>query len=313
MADSDALATFLRSRRDLLKPVDVGLAEGEGRRVAGLRREEVAMLAGISAEYYQRLEQGRERRPSDQVLESLAVALQLNDDATQYMRNLTRSAPRRRRRASAEKAAAGLQTLIDTLELTAAYVQNRHTTVLAANPMARVLMPHFAPPFNHLRSVFMDPEVRAQVRNWDEVTAVLVSWLRFNIADESPADPELQSLPHGHGPNIGLHSPRGQEYQRIAGRGCRHDPSGDCAGGRRGDAGSGVRGEGLSLHRTRRLCDRRSARTRQHLLALGVSKELLPERLIVVDEVPRSSGGKVAKGELRQDTRARMETEHEQT
>jgi hypothetical protein len=71
MADSDALATFLRSRRDLLKPVDVGLAEGGGRRVAGLRREEVAMLAGISAEYYQRLEQGRERQPSDQVLESL--------------------------------------------------------------------------------------------------------------------------------------------------------------------------------------------------------------------------------------------------
>jgi transcriptional regulator with XRE-family HTH domain len=193
MADSDALATFLRSRRDLLKPVDVGLAEGGGRRVAGLRREEVAMLAGISAEYYQRLEQGRERQPSDQVLESLAVALQLNDDATQYMRNLTRSAPRRRR-VSAEKAAAGLQTLIDTWQLTAAYVQNRHTTVLAANPMARVLMPHFAPPFNHLRSVFMDPEVRAQVRNWDEVTAVLVSWLRFNIADESPADPKLQSL-----------------------------------------------------------------------------------------------------------------------
>ena len=73
MPDQQALATFLRARRNLLKPADVGLAEGERRRVAGLRREEVALLAGISAEYYLRLEQGRERQPSDQVLESLAT------------------------------------------------------------------------------------------------------------------------------------------------------------------------------------------------------------------------------------------------
>src|SRR5437588_2736969 len=106
---------FLRARRDLLKPADVGLAEGERRRVAGLRREEVAMLAGISSEYYLRLEQGRERQPSDQVLESLANALQLNDDAAQYMRNLARPAPRRRRRGGtpAEQFDRGLQTLID--------------------------------------------------------------------------------------------------------------------------------------------------------------------------------------------------------
>jgi transcriptional regulator with XRE-family HTH domain len=89
MPDPDGLATFLRTRRDLLKPADVDLPEGDRRRVAGLRREEVAMLAGISNEYYLRLEQGRERQPSDQVLEALAQALQLDDDATQYMRNLT--------------------------------------------------------------------------------------------------------------------------------------------------------------------------------------------------------------------------------
>jgi transcriptional regulator with XRE-family HTH domain len=196
MPDPQSLAMFLRTRRDLLKPADVGLVEGERRRVAGLRREEVAMLAGISSEYYLRLEQGRERQPSDQVLEGLASALQLNDDATHYMRNLARPAPRRRRRgtASAEKFDPGLQTLIDSWHQTPAYIQNRQMTILAANAMACALTPFFAPGVNHMRSVFLEPDLNAWVRNWEEVTAILVSSLRFNVADENSNDPELQSL-----------------------------------------------------------------------------------------------------------------------
>jgi transcriptional regulator with XRE-family HTH domain len=196
MPDPQALATFLRARRDLLKPADVGLAEGERRRVAGLRREEVAMLAGISAEYYLRLEQGRERQPSDQVLESLANALQLNDDATQYMRALARPAPRRARRAaaSAQKADPGLQTLIDNWHQTPAYVQDRYMNILVANPMAPALLPYFIPGVNQLRSVFLKPELRSWVGNWEEVCEILVSWLRFNIAEDSSTDPVLQSL-----------------------------------------------------------------------------------------------------------------------
>jgi transcriptional regulator with XRE-family HTH domain len=196
MPDPQSLATFLRTRRDLLKPADVGLAEGERRRVAGLRREEVAMLAGISSEYYLRLEQGREHQPSDQVLEGLASALQLNDDATQYMRNLARPAPRRRRRgaASAEKVEPGLQTLIDNWHLTPAYIHNRQMTIVAANAMACALSPYFAPGVNHLRAVFLEPELRNWVGNWDEVTGILASSLRFNVAEENSTDPELQSL-----------------------------------------------------------------------------------------------------------------------
>ena len=95
METASALASFLRARRELVKPADVGLPDGDRRRVEGLRREEVAMLAGISAEYYLRLEQGRDHQPSDQVLEGLARALQLDDDATTYLRELAR--PRRRR------------------------------------------------------------------------------------------------------------------------------------------------------------------------------------------------------------------------
>ncbi|GBG37712.1 helix-turn-helix domain-containing protein [Mycobacterium montefiorense] len=196
MHDTQSLATFLRARRDLLKPADVGLVEGERRRVSGLRREEVAMLAGISAEYYLRLEQGRERQPSDQVLEGLASALQLNDDATQYMRNLAHPGPRRRRRGGtpAEKFDPGLQTLIDNWHQTPAYIQNRQMTILAANAMARALSPYFAPGINHMRAVFLEPGLRDWVRNWDDVTCILTSWLRYNIAEESAADPELQSL-----------------------------------------------------------------------------------------------------------------------
>jgi transcriptional regulator with XRE-family HTH domain len=196
MPDRQALATFLRARRDLLKPADVGLAEGERRRVMGLRREEVAMLAGISTEYYLRLEQGRERQPSDQVLEGLAGALQLNDDAAEYMRTLARPAPRRRGRspASTEKPEPGLQTLIDSWHLTPAYVQDGHMNILVANSMAAAMLPFFVPGANLLRFVFLEPELRRWVCNWDEVADILVSWLRFNIAEESPRDRELQSL-----------------------------------------------------------------------------------------------------------------------
>lgn len=196
MPDPQSLATFLRTRRDLLKPADVGLVEGERRRVAGLRREEVAMLAGISSEYYLRLEQGRERQPSDQVLEGLASALQLNDDATQYMRNLARPASRRRRRGMppVEKVDPGLQTLIDNWHLTPAYVHDRRMTIVAANAMACALTPFFAPGVNHMRAVFLEPELRNWIRNWEEVTGVLAASLRFNIGEGNSSDPELQAL-----------------------------------------------------------------------------------------------------------------------
>jgi transcriptional regulator with XRE-family HTH domain len=192
MAEPSGLATFLRTRRDLVKPADVGLPDGDRRRVVGLRREEVAMLAGISTEYYLRLEQGRERGPSDQVLEGLARALQLDDDAVEYMRNLSHPAPRRRR-ASAERVDPGLEILIDNWHLTPAYVQGRRMTILAANPLARALNPHWTPGTNQLRAFFLNPEAPGLVRDWDAIGAILVSWLRYLVAQDS-TDPELQSL-----------------------------------------------------------------------------------------------------------------------
>src|ERR1700704_2873168 len=123
-----------------LKPADVGLPDSERRRVTGLRREEVAMLAGISTEYYLRLEQGRECQPSDQALDNLARALQLCDDAADCMRNLARQAAPRHR-APDEPLDPGAQALIDKWHLTPAFVQDHRMTVLAANPLAQALSP----------------------------------------------------------------------------------------------------------------------------------------------------------------------------
>src|ERR1700759_398898 len=87
-AEANALGEYLRARRQQVRPEDVGLVPGARRRVAGLRREELAMLAGISAEYYLRLEVGRDKHPSPQVLDALARALQLDPKAKQYLRQL---------------------------------------------------------------------------------------------------------------------------------------------------------------------------------------------------------------------------------
>jgi transcriptional regulator with XRE-family HTH domain len=89
MAASAALSEYLRARRELVRPEDVGLPDVGRRRVPGLRREELAMLAGISSDYYLRLEQGRDHHPSAQVIDALARALQLDDDATAHLHALS--------------------------------------------------------------------------------------------------------------------------------------------------------------------------------------------------------------------------------
>src|SRR5271156_3721185 len=160
METASALATFLRARRELVKPADVGLPNSDRRRVEGLRREEVAMLAGISTEYYLRLEQGRDHQPSDQVLEGLARALRLDDDAAIYLREVARPQPPRRRRTVPERFDPAVQTLIDSWPLTAAFVLNRNLTVLASNGVARTLSRFFTPRENILRAVFLEPEMR---------------------------------------------------------------------------------------------------------------------------------------------------------
>ena len=130
-AKANALGDYLRARREQVKPEDVGLVGGARRRVAGLRREELALLAGISSDYYLRLEQGRDKNPSAQVLDALARALQLDIKATEYLHQLaSQSAARglRGRRGGAD----GMQELIDQFPMPA-IVASRCLDVLAAN------------------------------------------------------------------------------------------------------------------------------------------------------------------------------------
>src|SRR6201987_11388 len=174
METSRGLAAFLRARREFLKPADVGLPDSDRRRVEGLRREEVAMLAGISAEYYLRLEQGRDHQPSEEVLDGLARALQLDDDAGSYLRALARPGPRRRGRSAPERFDPAVQTLIDSWPLTPTFVVNRNMTILASNSVARTLSHLFTPGENILRAAFLEPEMRVLYRDWDRLTPRMV-------------------------------------------------------------------------------------------------------------------------------------------
>ena len=193
METSRGLAGFLRARRELLRPGDVGLPGGERRRVEGLRREEVAMLAGISTEYYLKLEQGRDHQPSEQVLDGLARALQLDEDTATYLRELARPAPRRRRRSVPERVDPVVQTLIDSWSLTPAFVVNRNLTILASNHLARALSRVFTPGENILRATFLESEMRMLHRDWDGFTSRMVPFLRAVLGAEPP-DRELVEL-----------------------------------------------------------------------------------------------------------------------
>lgn len=187
------LGEFLRARRDLVTPEQAGLPSHPHRRVQGLRREEVALLAGISADYYLRLEQGRDTSPSPQVLESLARVLQLDDDATAYLLSLGEPRPRRvRRTRRRESVPAGVAMLVRTLPLPA-FVEGRYFDVLAANALATALSPRLAVGANRLRDVFLDPAEKDLYPDWEAATAKLVAGFRQSVGTDTD-DPRFIDL-----------------------------------------------------------------------------------------------------------------------
>jgi transcriptional regulator with XRE-family HTH domain len=187
-----ALGAFLRARREQIRPDVVGLGSGPRRRVPGLRREELAMLAGISVDYYLRLEQGRDQHPSAQVLDALARALRLDVKATEHLYRLSGLQAARSPRPVAETATDGLDQLIEQISLPA-IVANRYQDVLAANAIARALSPGFAPGENFLRWRLLAPAARDFFVDWDEATEVAVSGLRESAAADL-SDPRLRAL-----------------------------------------------------------------------------------------------------------------------
>jgi transcriptional regulator with XRE-family HTH domain len=189
------IGEYLRARRELVHPEDVGLPDlGGRRRVPGLRRSEVAMLAGLSTDYYVRLEQGRDQHPSEQVLGALARALQLDEDATAHLHGLGRPAPRARRRgARPEKVPPGIVQLIESWSETPAIVQGRYLDVLAVNPLMTALIPWYVVGENTVRSAFLDLRVRDMLPAWERLTELTVAGLRALVGPDVD-DPRLNEL-----------------------------------------------------------------------------------------------------------------------
>ena len=186
------LGAYLRARRDLVTPERAGIPAGPNRRVAGLRREEVAMLAGISADYYLRLERGRDRHPSAQVLDALARVLHLDEVERQYLLELTTPSRRPRPRRRPERVPERLHHLLAAVDVPA-FVEGRVFDVLAANPLALAFSPRLRPGLNRMRSLLLDPEEREFRMDWEAATAAFVGLLRRSIGEDTD-DPRVAEL-----------------------------------------------------------------------------------------------------------------------
>jgi transcriptional regulator with XRE-family HTH domain len=184
MSVDSEIADFLRARRAATRPEDVGIDDPGRRRVPGLRREELARLAGVSVEYYTRLEQGRDRHPSALVLQALAKPLGIDDDALEYLRRLAEPAPRRQRERQPEMVRPEALQLLKDLAAQPALIIGRYRDVLAATDLACAVCPGFVPGHNILRYVFLDPAAPDIYGNWAEVAAEAVRTLRVAIGSD---------------------------------------------------------------------------------------------------------------------------------
>jgi transcriptional regulator with XRE-family HTH domain len=203
---------FLSSRRARITPEQAGLpAYGGNRRVPGLRREEVAMLAGVSVDYYIRFERGNLSGASDAVLESLAAALQLDEAEHEYLFDLARRAhesPARRRKATSHALRRVVQQVLDAIDAPA-WVRNARHDLLAANQLARAL---YAPvladprrPANNARFLYLDPAAHDFFIDWERAADDIVAMLRLE-AGRHPYDKSLTNL-------IGELSTRSEEFR----------------------------------------------------------------------------------------------------
>ncbi|MBX9423258.1 MULTISPECIES: helix-turn-helix domain-containing protein [Streptomyces] len=215
MEPSAELSEFLRSRRARLKPQDVGLPEyGRHRRVPGLRREELAQLAGVSVAYYTRLEQGHGRNVSMEVLDAIARALRLSDTERAHLTHLAKPTVKKRQRAAIarpQRVRASLTQLLDSMDGVPAFVLGRRLDILAWNRMARALLGDFAAwepaERNMPRMVFLDPNARDLYVDWEHKAVEVVSVLRL-YAGCYPDDPQLLAL-------VGELSVRSEEFRSL--------------------------------------------------------------------------------------------------
>jgi transcriptional regulator with XRE-family HTH domain len=207
------LSEFLRTRRARRKPEDVGLPNtGRHRRVPGLRREELAQLAGVSVAYYTRLEQGNGRNVSAEVLDAIARALRLTDAEHAHLTHLAK--PKRHKKkhtARPQQVRVALRQLLDTLDGVPAYVTGRRSDILAWNRMAAAVFGDWsqmpAQERNWARMVFLDPEYRELYMDWEQKASDIVSFLRMD-AGCHPDDPRLSAL-------VGELSVKSEEFRQL--------------------------------------------------------------------------------------------------
>ncbi|OZE83916.1 hypothetical protein CH294_06575 [Rhodococcus sp. 14-2483-1-1] len=191
MTEDNRLGDYLRAQRARVTPAEVGLPDVGARRVAGLRREEVAVLAGVSVDYYARLEQGRERTPSAQVMNTICAALMLGADGRAHAYRLARLT------SSAafvvdEAVSTDLQQMMDNVSNAAAYVVNSGFRVLSSNRIATALIgaDQYDRPVEYL---FLDPAARLYYLDWIVIARATISGLRFS-AGFTPTHPEVAPL-----------------------------------------------------------------------------------------------------------------------
>jgi transcriptional regulator with XRE-family HTH domain len=195
---------FLTSRRARLTPADAGLPDfGGRRRVPGLRREEVALLAGMSVEYYVRLERGNASGISEGILDGISRALQLDPAQHAHLHDLVRAAnqgaraPRRRPATRTQQIGPGTQRLLDAMTTVPAIVQNGRMDLVATNLLGRALFTEMlrepSGPVNFARFLFLDPRGRTAYRDWNDSAEQIVALLRA-ASGRSPWDAGLRDL-----------------------------------------------------------------------------------------------------------------------
>src|ERR1035438_9625110 len=265
--DKQELGAFLRSRRERLRPEDAGLPSGPRRRTPGLRREEIAVLAHISTEYYVRLEQGRARRPSGEVLAAIRGALRLTDAEAEHLHHLAGTAPTRtglHRR----DVRPSILALLERVPQTAAFVMSAAFEVLAWNDLAAALMEDFArlaPEDRNLaRKAFLAPVTSDAalygISDAAEFRHQVVAELRVTVT-RYPSDPAVTGLIEERpaGRHFDPHQLRAEPAPRA--RGPRAVPAGGGEpGGQRRRSHAGFPGEDVvHLDPTRRRRDRGSS------------------------------------------------------
>jgi transcriptional regulator with XRE-family HTH domain len=191
---------FLTSRRARITPADVGLQSYGPRRVPGLRREEVATLAGVSVDYYNRMERGNLSGASESVLDALARALQLDEAERAHLHDLARASrpsPRARRRSTKQNVRPSVQWMLDSMTGSAAIAENGRLDALATNRLGRAFHSHLfdgsGRPVNFARFVFLDPRATELFADWERAAKDCAALLRSE-AGRTPYDRELSDL-----------------------------------------------------------------------------------------------------------------------